>query len=47
MEQRKYKEAKELGKKCLQIQKDILGENHINLAASYNNLANIYFFRGL
>ena len=41
-----YDKAEELHKKCLDIRGDILGENHIDTAISYNNLAGVYNKRG-
>ena len=41
-----YDKAEELHKKCLDIRGDILGENHIDTARSYNNLACVYEAKG-
>lgn len=40
--QGKYVEAEELYKKVLQIREKVLGEEHPDTAASYNNLALLY-----
>jgi len=37
-----YEKAKEYYLKALQIQKDVLGENHPDTAASYGNLGTLY-----
>ena len=37
-----YNQAKELFEKALMIYKKIFGENHANVARSYNNLASVY-----
>ena len=37
-----YNQAKELHEKALTIRKKIFGEDHADLASSYNNLASVY-----
>ena len=37
-----YNQAKELHEKALMIMKKIFGENHADVATSYNNLALVY-----
>ena len=37
-----YTQAKELHEKALTIRKKIFGEDHANVATSYNNLASVY-----
>ena len=37
-----YNQAKELHEKALIIDKKIFGEDHANVATSYNNLASLY-----
>ena len=38
-----YNQAKELYEKALTIRKKISGEDHANVATSYNNLALVYY----
>ena len=40
---REYNYAKELHEKALAIRKNIFGEDHPNVATSYNNLASVYY----
>ena len=40
---REYNYAKELHEKALAIRKNIFGEDHSNVATSYNNLASVYY----
>ena len=41
-----YSEAKEYYEKALIIRKEIYGQHHGDVAASYNNLGNVYIFLG-
>ena len=41
-----YNQAKDLHEKALKIRKKIFGEGHADLAASYNNLALVYYSLG-
>ena len=41
-----YNEAKYLHEKALMIRKKIFGEDHADVASSYNNLASVYFSLG-
>ena len=41
-----YNQAKEMYEKALMIRKKIFGENHANVAKSYNNLASVYHSLG-
>ena len=41
-----YNQAKELYGKALIISKKIFGEDHANVASSYNNLASVYHSLG-
>ena len=41
-----YNQAKELHEKALTIRKKIVGEDHADLASSYNNLASVYYRLG-
>ena len=41
-----YNEAKELHEKALIIRKKIFGEDHADVATSYNNLASVYDMLG-
>ena len=40
---REYNHAKELHKKALAISTNVFGEDHPNVATSYNNLASVYY----
>jgi len=42
-----YSQAKELLEKALMIRKKIFGENHDEVAISYNTLASVYERRGV
>ena len=41
-----YNQAKELLEKALTIREKIFGEDHADVAASYNNLASVYYSLG-
>ncbi len=41
-----YDKAEKLSKKCLDIRRKALGENHLDTARSYNNLAFVYVKKG-
>ena len=41
-----YNQAKELYEKALMIRKKIFGEEHADVATSYNNLAGVYYMFG-
>ena len=41
-----YKQALKYGKESLEIRKNFFGENHPDVAASYNNVGNTYYFLG-
>ena len=41
-----YKKALPFFKKALKLQKEKLGENHLDTATTYNNLASVYYFMG-
>ncbi len=44
--QGRYREAEELHEKSLRIKEKILGEEHLETAESYNNLAEVYERQG-
>ena len=43
---KEYNQAKELHEKALTIRKKIFGKDHVDVAASYNNLALVYNILG-
>ncbi|MDZ7993145.1 MAG: tetratricopeptide repeat protein [Nostoc sp. EfeVER01] len=46
LDKKQYKEAEDLIKKCLELTKQLYGENHIYTATNNNNLASLYHDQG-